>query len=317
MNQDAWLKKISTLIVVLLLLYIIPHFFVAGERTAMLSSSQLAGISTLIGESDTIPKRQVIVKIASYVVSSLDETVLTDFQKLLEPYETREFVTVLSAAKIKLTSFFWLHGAGQFVEIIFWSIFGVLASVLYTGSEAIRLKDFKSREIAVHIAKIFYAPLCSIIIILSISVLSGNGDVSMDIFQFWLIVLSFILGFFSGRTVELLNRLKDLLLPVGRIADTISETKFELRGVVTAEASVQGVDMAKVVVKLLSMSDPSISDIGNPDVGGNFVFTGLSAGDYAVVAEYKSNNNSFEGRKSIKLPQAKDEPIVILLTKMS
>ncbi|MBL0745941.1 hypothetical protein [Chryseolinea lacunae] len=313
MSQDKWLRSVVILVSILTIAYIVPHFFKDGERTISIESPQLSGISALIAKSDSIPKEKVIEKIEIYLGGAIDEPILTDIPSLLRPYDIKEFITVLTSVKLKLRSFFWLGGPYQAFEIIFWSIFGVLASILYTGSEAIRDKDFRSNEVAVHVAKLFYAPLCTIVIILSIGVLSANGDVSIEKFQYWLIVLSFILGFFSGRTVELLNRIKDLILPLGKWSDATTSSKIALKGsIVLDPATTQGIaiDLTKSAVKILSMSDAALNDITNPKANGEFLFNGLVPGDYIIHVEYKNGNDVFEGSAPVKLPLANEEDVI-------
>ena len=43
----------------------------------------------------------------------------------------------------------------------------------------------------------------------------ANGMVDTPNISSWIVVFSFILGFFSGRTIELLRSLKDAILPQG------------------------------------------------------------------------------------------------------
>ena len=101
-----------------------------------------------------------------------------------------------------------------YLEIIFWTWFGLIASLLYNVSEALRTTEFKINEVGVHIAKFFYSPLISLVIYFSINNLISDGSISLAEFSHGTIVFAFILGFFSGRAIELLTRVKDLILPL-------------------------------------------------------------------------------------------------------
>lgn len=344
MDRKIWLTRTSILTLALIAIYISLHlYFSEGKRLVTLSSKQIADISTLINNHDTIgvkchlviikkekvlycdslqnSKEQTIAKIKAYLESTLEDKIAPDFyldlDTTLSQFRASEFIYVLSNTKIQVSSLFWLTGKLQFLEIIFWSLFGVVASLLYYGSEAMRTGNFNSKELAVHVAKFFYAPLCTIIIILSINVLSSEGDVSIDTFQYWLIVLSFILGFFSGRTIELLNKIKDLILPQGKASDQEEKASLEISGKVTLSPQSSGItlDMTKVSVKLYSMNDPSKSDIQNPSADGSYSFSGLQHGDYVLKAEYKDDNGAFEAQVSVAL--WKDETMNLSLTKTS
>jgi hypothetical protein len=218
MDANKWSSRILWLKSILIILYLSSHLIWDGERMVTLSSSQQTDLFNIIKESDSArhSKRIVIQRIETYLSHSFDQEMITNFDEVLRDYNTSEFPFILSSIKFRVRSFFWLTGNTQAFEIIFWSIFGVLSSLLYHGSEAIRTNTFKSSEVIVHIAKIFYAPICTIVIIFSINALTNSGDVSIEQFQYWLIILSFILGFYSGRTIELLNKLKDLILPLGK-----------------------------------------------------------------------------------------------------
>jgi hypothetical protein len=316
MNQKLWLRQVIILVSVLVIMYSILHLiFHDGRRLISLNPTQLSDIGTLINNDTLRDKNATINKIDKYLKNTIETPVISNLFEILKPYSPNEYIIVLTSTKIKLSSFFWLTGKLQAVEIVFWSVFGVLASLLYTGSEAMRHSDFNSKEVAVHIAKLFYAPLCTIVIILSINALTSNGDVSIEQFQYWLIVLSFILGFFSGRTIELLNKIKDLILPLGKVSESSKEEKIEIEGKISLSPTIQAgtnIDITKTAVKIFSMNDPSSNDIGNPNADGSFLFSGLKTGDYVIKAEYKNGADVLEARKSIKLPLANKEEVIDL-----
>ncbi len=148
------------------------------------------------------------------------------FRRQFKSYSPEQFAAVMPNYPIRVKSYFWLtegrrEGAQTiegsiYLEIVFWTLFGLIANLLYRVSESVRTDAFRPEEIGVHVAKFFYAPLCSLVVFFSFNMLVSQGDISVVEFSHATIVLAFILGFFSGRTVELLERIKDLLLPLNR-----------------------------------------------------------------------------------------------------
>ena len=127
----------------------------------------------------------------------------------------------IESIRIVIDSRFWLVGQDTYIEIIFWTIFGVLASLIYLVADVTRdpTKEFDPSQIFYQLAKLFYAPLISMILIFGYQYASdgkgGNIEVSKMI-----LVVAFLLGFYSGRAMELLNRIKEVLLPFGSSANT-------------------------------------------------------------------------------------------------
>lgn len=123
-------------------------------------------------------------------------------------------VSVLSKVKILERSFFWLYSSSAYWEIMFWTVFGVLASLLYFVAEVIRNKKvaFDHTEIPSQLSKLFYAPIISLILVFSYNYFTDGSGIDIQANKGVLIV-SFLLGFYSGRAMELLNRVKELLLP--------------------------------------------------------------------------------------------------------
>lgn len=148
------------------------------------------------------------------------------FRRQFKSYSPEQFAAVMPNYPIRVKSYFWLTEGRRegsqtiegsiYLEIVFWTLFGLIANLLYRVSESVRTDGFRPEEIGVHIAKFFYAPLCSLVVFFSFNMLVSQGDISVVQFSHATIVLAFILGFFSGRTVELLERIKDLLLPLNR-----------------------------------------------------------------------------------------------------
>lgn len=191
------------------------------------SGNENAGGDTTAGRpSDELRKETVYRYIFSVREPSqkADSTILVEF---FRSYNLQQFAIVIANYPIKCKSYFWLTSPMVYLEVIFWSLFGLIASLFYYVSEAARKDEFEKKEISVHIAKFFYTPVCAIIIFISVKALTKTGDIAIAEFSHGTMVLSFILGFFSGRTIELIGKIKDVILPVGPStgAETVTEKK--------------------------------------------------------------------------------------------
>ncbi|MGV3596319.1 MAG: hypothetical protein ACO1PI_00550 [Bacteroidota bacterium] len=135
---------------------------------------------------------------------------------LLDLQPNNLVVTFIQNARFKVKSYFWLAGPHTYVEVIFWTIFGVITSILFYIAMAIsKGTGFKPSETPGHLAKIAYSPFISLIIIFSYNYLS-NPDSFFDVSASkGTLIISFLLGFYSSRAMKLLDKLKDIVLPYG------------------------------------------------------------------------------------------------------
>lgn len=130
--------------------------------------------------------------------------------------DSEDLLKALPEVPIATSSYFWLASNSRYWEVIFWSIFGVLCSLLYSGTEYMRKGSFKQKEVYVQVAKFFYTPLCALIIVAGYDYFTFDDDksnLSLYTSTPGLIVISFILGFFSGSTITLLQRMKEMIFP--------------------------------------------------------------------------------------------------------
>jgi len=155
--------------------------------------------------------------------SILEQEVHRISPTLLE-LNTKDVTAFVFARKFKADSYFWLAGMKMYWEAIFWSLFGVLVSLIYYVSTANKLEQenkedqdigpFKTSEISGQVAKMFYAPAVTIVIVLGYSFFAGRSQTAIDIsVNHGLILFAFTAGFYSGRLMKLLDKLKDAILP--------------------------------------------------------------------------------------------------------
>lgn len=192
----------------------------AGIETLKLNTTDIAFISTsLLSDSvrnDTVKLKQLDI-IEDYLLlqypgwDSVNRIQLKKYFKNLSP---ASLTASLDKQKIQVSSYFWLSGKWAYAEIIYWALFGVLASLIFYVSDIAKdpKTPFNPKQIPSQIAKLFYAPLVTLILIFSYDYFAGENAVDIEASKGMLIV-SFLLGFYSGRAMEMLNRVKELLLP--------------------------------------------------------------------------------------------------------
>ncbi|KXX70929.1 hypothetical protein [Flammeovirga sp. SJP92] len=128
------------------------------------------------------------------------------------PFEHKHIELNLSKRIFEAESYFFLKDSWVFLEIILCAMMGVICNSLYFMTEYIRQGKFNSNETVIYIVKLFYAPIVVLIIYLGAEQFLGQESGLIPT-PSNTIVLSFILGFFSGRSIEILSRIKDALFP--------------------------------------------------------------------------------------------------------
>ncbi len=197
--------------------------------------------------------------VKDFIVSQLPYVYPQDTVKvfnLLDEQPNSLAVAYIQNTRFRVKSYFWLAGPHTYLEVIFWTIFGVIASILFYISSAIANGiGFKPEESPGHLAKIVYAPFISLIIIFSYNVIS-NPDSFIDVSASkGTLIISFLLGFYSSRAMKLLDKIKDVVLPYGdqTSADARRDTDTEENSTTNAT---KPVDVSIEV----SINDPNHED---------------------------------------------------------
>jgi hypothetical protein len=157
-----------------------------------------------------------------------NSTILADQLREIDPtlreLNNKDVIAFILGKKFKVDSFFWLAGTSMYWETIFWSLFGVFTSLIYYVSLANQLSlknkgdddigPFDTSEISAQVAKMFYAPAVTLVFVLGYSFVSGQNKDAVDIsVNHGLILFAFVAGFYSGRLMKLLDKLKNSFLP--------------------------------------------------------------------------------------------------------
>lgn len=343
----SWFSRGFYISVALTFFYILLHLILPneGEEVVYLTTEHLTTVQALLSEPESgqdivseaaagnsLPpgengganaSSEMIPQVVSDYLKGILLTAKRDsatyavhIDKQLQPYNRRSLITALPNIPFKLPSFFWLTGGLLYLEIIFWSLFGVAASVLYRASEAISTGQFSTEKVPIHLAKILYAPLSTLIIIFSVNLLISDGSMVVDQISQQTIVLSFILGFFCGRTVELLRRIKDLVLPYGadnghsRQASSNEKNTVKVSGRVYFPAGEEAdKQLSAVTVWLSSMEDEEDSRPPiQADENGHFSFPNCKPGHFMLHADYTDEGEMIRHHVSRAILLTKDSP---------
>ncbi|OSZ82311.1 hypothetical protein CAP35_03320 [Chitinophagaceae bacterium IBVUCB1] len=158
-------------------------------------------------------------KVLLYVNSEFDGKVapeqLQSLKQYISTFAQQDVGIFLADYKLKVRSYFWLAGPLIYAEVVFWVVIGVVCSVLFATGNALRRKNkrgFENKEIMYQLAKFFYAPFLAVVILLAYNYFNHTTTLSTALGQ-GIIVFAFIAGFFAGRFMNFLDRLKRLILP--------------------------------------------------------------------------------------------------------
>lgn len=155
--------------------------------------------------------RKAIVYISSQYGKEIDEDQLANIQRYINTFSPRETGIFLADYNLKVRSFFWLAGPLVYAELVFWTIFGVLCSLLlYTGNMIRKNEEDTHKDILSQAARLLYAPFAGIILLLGYNYLRGSATLHIESGD-GIIVFSFLLGFYSGTVMELLDRARNVL----------------------------------------------------------------------------------------------------------
>lgn len=235
-------------------------------------------------------------------------------------------VSFIQNARFKVKSYFWLAGPHTYVEIIFWTIFGVLTSILFYVAMAISSgTGFKPSETPGHLAKIAYSPFISLIIIFSYNYLSSPDSMFDVSASKGTLIISFLLGFYSSRAMKLLDKLKELVLPYGDESKSVVPPTSQTDPALLAPSptgSVVNVDVnlndpqhpdaeelnghiAQTVVSLVPQGggEPiALAKSGEDELEGLFAAQNVPQGNYTLTANLAtSDGGNYGGSQDIQV----------------
>lgn len=255
---------------------------------------------------------------------------LSSFDSMLHELNAKDAGNYVEAKQFPVRSFFWLSGWKMYWEAILWSMIGVITSLIYYVSLANQLSlkntrdddigPFDASEISAQVAKMFYAPVITLVVLLGYTYFTSNnkGMVNVSV-NHGLILFAFIAGFYSGRVMKLLDSVKNLILPVSSDGNKPAGTdKPMAKGDITVKlglsASLAGSPDGPGIIEAgfnnaavsLEPSGPGGTAIplAKPaeDQGSVFTGAGVPYGAYTVKVTYAFNN----GQTILNLAGSKD-----------
>lgn len=354
----SWLLMLCFLLSVVIIGYIASHNIWKGKQYVQLDKQQILLLNKYLNndknkssniDSISFYRQQRDTYLTAYLKSEmhqqLDQNEFTRTMDLVSKMNNESLIDFLAEKKFLVYSVFWLTGNKAYAEALLWSLMGVLVSLIYYVSIANTKSlhtagtddsgSFDPAEISGQVAKMFYAPTCTIVLILGYQYLIDTNNSMIDIsVNNGLIVFSFISGFFSGRVMRFLDRLKELVLPFGTssqptIAQSIQSGDIEVvldlseavskseHGAAIAEA---GFNAAIVSLKPKNGGD-AITLINPPDdQADTFLGKGIAYGFYTLQAQlsYQSDDQSIINLTASKEIEIKNnqETITVLLEKV-
>lgn len=176
----------------------------------------------LNNQPEDIDRKERVKKAMVYVLSQygnrIDQEQAENIQRYIYTFNTSETGIFLNDFHLKIKSFFWLSGALLYGEIVFWTIFGVLCSLLLFVGNTIRRNIDINRDVLYQAARLLYAPFAGMILVLCYSYVKGGSSIDIQPNE-GIIVFAFILGFYSGTVMEWLDRLRAVIFNTGNYRD--------------------------------------------------------------------------------------------------
>lgn len=251
-QKGPWTTVLTIFLFLLTVLYVVLHNKDTGLREVldippgteyvMMNQVDLDLVSSLVIEGDTTDdlsmtymdnlNENTLSEFISFRAVDWDSSDSTSTMNILNGLTTRNVVPFLRSSNFKVASFFWLVGWPALFEIMFWTWFGVLSSILfYVGRTSITYKSNTTSDLRLaydeneplnDIARFIYAPFTSLVIIFTFQIIASEDTAILQTSR-GLLIVAFLLGFFSSRAMSLLDKFKEVLLPFGSANEKVNQ----------------------------------------------------------------------------------------------
>ena len=267
-------------------------------------------------DSSSLLKIPASIRVIEYLNNEFNSKIDTSQMQMINHYlsiaKPMEATNFLADVRLRVISYFWLTGPAVYFEIIFWTIFGVLAYLLFnigivlqnsTTSPANPRSVFDNSEIPNQVAKILYAPLCTLVIVLGYNFFSNQNIVDISSSK-GVIVFAFIGGFYSNRLIAFLDRLKEVLLPISGTSDlplnknqpslvpvknasiNLQVDKSDWPTELTTNFSESELNSAVVILKTQNVGSPIYGTSSGSPLPIKFIFSDIRPGIYNAGATW-------------------------------
>jgi hypothetical protein len=260
--------------------------------------------------TDSLKRIKVALSVMDYLNNIFDDSIERGQYKQVLTFlidnNPQLAISCLNDTRFKVHSYFWLIGPAVYWEIVFWVILGVICNILFvlgdvgsnsTTDLANPETQFDPSKLMSQVAKIFYAPVCTLAVVMGYNFINGRNIVDIDSSK-GLLVFGFIAGFYSSRVISLMDRIKDVLLPNSGASSLSSNNPPtmipQVKVALSIDADVHediakaaaGMGLNKASVKLVMAGTTNeikgypVSD--GPD--GIFTFDSVNTGHYTISA---------------------------------
>ncbi|MFZ6024096.1 MAG: hypothetical protein ACOYVG_06530 [Bacteroidota bacterium] len=319
-----WLLMLCFLLGITVLVYVFTHSIWKGNQYVQLDKKQLQLVYKYLSYDSSLQARDSLASnpnqkrnlfldhfLRTEMHQKINRQQLNETMSLLAQMKNQDITDYLTDKKFLVNSPFWLTGNKTYLEAFLWSLMGVLVSLVYYVSIANAKSlntagtedsgSFDPAEISGQVAKMFYAPACTIVLVLGYQYLIDANDNMIDIsVNNGLIVFAFISGFFSGRVMRFLDRLKELILPFGTatqntithaetgkadITVTLDLSETVEKSTDGASISEAGFNAATVTLKPLNGKETIVLVNPTDDQSDDFMGKAVPYGKYVLLAQ--------------------------------
>lgn len=281
----------------------------------------------------------VIIHLETAYDGNVEDTSWRIIRKALVEFNAKDCGIYLSNLKIKVKSYFWLSDGDAYYEIVFWCLVGVFTSLIFYVGQRVRPCDpaeaFDPNEISNQVAKMFYAPVTTLVLVIGYHLVGGSDANMIDItVNKGVILFAFLSGFYSGRVMKLLDKIKELLLPATADAKAApAQDTVKLRATVKltlaeslaktpegAEITEIGFNSAVVTLTPDTGGDAVILSAPEEDQGNTFTANSMVPGKYTLSVQYAHKNaggdaiTNLDTTQTVDL-QKNDQEFVVVLEK--
>ncbi len=355
-TKKQWLIAASLVVTILVIIYTTLHACFCsshGEKIRQLSKDEFVAVTSIVQSDSTICNRDKEERVFKYLNRVMDLKDSSQIDTLIQEQGV-DNVNYLATYPFRVNSYFWLTDYWVLLEVIFWSLFGLMANLMYSVTRS-REEDidgnvilnsnevFDPNRIPEHIGKFWYTPFTSVVIYLALDALVSSGSIKETPEGAYVVVFAFILGFFTRRTIALLRKLKDIFFPSDDSnnpanpgpqgptqPDNNNGTETESKAVKFPTVKVSGTvksseanaktDFAdSTVVNLYAQSDPDTiiqTDTVAKGAKGAFSFPKpVAVGEYEYHAEKTLKTNSYTGSGKVSVDGSKEEVSIEVVLK--
>jgi hypothetical protein len=167
---------------------------------------------------DSCAINKAILYLRSELSDKIEESQLIAIRQNMKALSTDETALFLAEKQIVIKDYFWFIGPMMYLEAMFWTIIGALCSIMFAVAMDMRNYPGKRNakyyisKIPYDVAKLFYAPFGTVVLLLAYNYIRHRNVTEVNTTQ-GMIVFAYFVGLLSGRLMNALNNIKEMLLP--------------------------------------------------------------------------------------------------------